>query len=440
MKLVAMACSVLVTCALAGCSGTDEDDAAAASEAALSDPRVDPRFGERGLARSADLASESKTAFAYDDAGRFLLFNGRYDDRGVLRAERRNADGSLDRTFARTPIKVLLAPESGTIEALALADGSTILATSALCALSTCPYDDDGPGRVRRFVIKLSPSGEVATSFGGGKGFVEIDSPQRGLGTYPIHLARTPKNEIVVVADRDRSEVEVTWLDANGRVLRSHRASGLDGATQAVAASSDSAYLARVGKPIDRIGFVAGVDRATGRVARGNASFQNRASSLSPIHGISVERSAVWVVGSAPQEGSVGPTRAAVRKLGLDLFLDRSFGTGGEKIFDIGKGKGGELTEIRTLADGRVFLAGTIELAGAYPNGPGIVPGDDRELGFVVLKPNGAYDTSVADRGTFLVHAGSTDERVTAIGVGPKGVFAAGISGKAPVATRLLLP
>ena len=145
------------------------------------------------------------------------------------------------------------------------------------------------------------------------------------------------------------------------------------------------------------------------------------------------------VVGDAPHEGDYGPSRIAVHKLTLDLLPDGSFGEGGTKLFNAGNGQGGEMTRIAVLPDGRIVMAGAIEKEGATPHGTGIVPAAERDLGFVVLRPNGAYDTSFAPRGTLVLHAGARREGFTTLAVGSHGVFAAGFSERTPVGAKLLL-
>lgn len=421
------------------CSAAGTDDGAAAS-AAVTQPSADPTYGPGGVLRIATVEPESTSALAYDDEGRLVLLSGQYDDRGLLRAERRLANGHPDASFGHAKLPVLVAPEGGALELQPLPDASLVVAASALCALSTCPYDDDAPGKVRRFVFRLSPSGALDESFGGGKGHVELPSPPRdgALASYPMHLARTPKGEIVVAHDGPNDEVAVLWLDAQGRKLDERTIHGVSGETRSVAATNDLVFVGRTGGRGESFATITAVERATGKTRRGAAEWRAQDFPLALLTHLVVSDGAVWAAGNERHEGDYGPSRAVVHKLGLDLLPDPSFGAGGTKVFNLGTGQGGEVRRIGVLGDGRIVVAGTIDAAGAFAHDAPL-PKQDRDLGFVVLQPNGAYDTSVAERGTVMMHVGTDRDEVTTLSIGPRGVFAAGFAGRTPVATKLLL-
>ncbi len=437
---------LLVSLLAMGCASpasTPDEEASALGEGFSG---LDPRYGKDGVARGEDVPSGATTALAYDDSDRLLLLRSEFGEDDLLHVVRYDAAGKVDPSYRqRKPIPLTLAPEGGELHVQPLADGSAVVSVSALCALSDCPFDYDAPGKVSRYLFRLRADGDLDTTFASGKGFLTFPSPARKgtLATYGTQITRSPEGEVVIAVDQPKGAVDVSWLSPVGTVTKVVSTTGLEGETRSLAATSTQAVLGRAGYEADRyFGAVVGIDRKSGKTNPGMGRWTAYDPAGSLVTRVTATKGSVWVTGHADRKDTpFANDRVFVTKLGHDLLIDPSFGTGGTKTFDAGGGSGGELADLRERADGGVVIAGTVEAEGIFKldasGTPSLRPGKDRQLAFFMLKKNGSMDTSLAKEGLVLVNAGSSSDRFLAISKGSTNVLAAGFSGRALILTKL---
>lgn len=427
--------ALLVALALAAGCTPDDGEAAAADHAALSDrDALDPRFGDRGLAIGDDVPNDATTSMAFDDRDRLLVAWSRYDGDERLRITRLRTDGTEDPTYGRgAKIPLLLPPLDGQLAVQPLWDGSAIVAATALCALSSCPFDPEAPGRTTNVVFKLDSAGDVD------RGFPMLSF---GEGTRSLKIARARDNEVVVSIDGDGRRVELVWIAGTGAVTKRHEIRDVPGATISLAANEGHAYVGRAGfgrsssEPRDFYGLVAGISRETGARTTDFGPISVTEPRGAVITKVSATASTILVAGHADVEG-FGTGKVYVTKLDADLIPDVSFGRSGTKVFAAGDGGGGRLTDMRVLANGKILLAGSIEADGIWRH-EGALPGSDDDLGLVLLRRDGSFDESFGKRGRQLVHAGDKNDALLTLSKKSNELYAAGFAGRRTAVAKLL--
>jgi len=330
----------------------------AAPAAAVAGPTpgaLDPAFGTGGIALGG---KGLLSAGAYDDDGRIVTAGMQtlYSS-GPILAQRWTVDGQPDPTFGSQGTATFARPglqASATVVATA-PDGSVYVG---------------GGGNGGAYVVRLTPSGTVDTTFGSG-GFVELEAAKGG---YVWGMVRTPSGLVVAYAPFGSVPARVVRLTASGALDPSFSGDGLatttfDPATLPPAGASGQQMLIRRADGTLLLGGVKGGKPAI-------AAFDDAGA---PLAGFGTDGVAqlptrfgygtVTAIAEATDGAVLALSQGAVMRLSASGVLDTGFGAGGQRVLELSPTGTNQLTGLVAQPDGGVLVAGatTPEVAAPVP-------------------------------------------------------------------------
>jgi len=332
--------------------------AAAAPAAAVAESwpgALDPAFGTGGVALGGKGLLSAGT---YDDEGRIVTAGMQtlYSS-GPILAQRWTADGTPDPTFGSQGTAMFARPglqASATVVATA-PDGSVYVG---------------GGGNGGAYVVRLTPSGIVDTTFGSG-GFVELEAAKGG---YVWGMVRTPSGLAVAYAPFGVLPARLVRLTASGALDPSFSGDGLatttfDPATLPPTGASGQQMLVRRADGTLLLGGIKGGKPVI-------AAFDDAGAPLTGFGTDGVAQlptrfgyGAVTAIAEAADGTLLALSQGAVLRLSADGVLDTGFGTGGQRVLELSATGTTTMTGLAALPYGQILVAGATapEVAAPVP-------------------------------------------------------------------------
>jgi uncharacterized delta-60 repeat protein len=354
------------------------------------DGRLDASFGTGGKASIAtEVVPSSAYAVAIDAGGKVTAAGYRSIGGGIV--ARFNADGSADTTFdgdgwAATPI-------SGFDVALDAA-GRAVLAGS-------------GGSRTTGTIVRLTPSGQLDPTFGGGDGVATVQ-PAAGGYSYFRSVAVTPGGEVVaagyawVTDGPTKPDLLVARFTADGSADASFNGSGRAVADFFSDGDFAEAVVVAPGGKVLAAGETNVNDFVTEALVRYNpdgtldSTFDGDGKVFVPFEG--ARREVYDVLVQPDRKVVVGGTSITgprkdfyVARFNPDGTPDSSFEGNGRAVTYLGAGRQSVVRALVLQADGKIVAAGTA----SPPEGE-----DSPDVAVVRYNADGTLDRSFAGDGT----------------------------------------
>jgi uncharacterized delta-60 repeat protein len=353
------------------------------------DGRLDPSFGAGGKASLDTGRQQSTFAIALDAGGKVTVSGSLVDVGGIV--ARFNADGSVDTTFgvdgwAGTPV--------GGLDVAVDAAGRAVLAGS-------------GGNPNTGTVVRLTPSGKLDPSFGGGDGVATVQ-PTPGGYSYFHSVTVTPGGEVVAAGYAwapnapTNADLIVARFTADGSADVSFNGTGRVATDFFSGGDYAEAAVVAPGGKVVAAGSAEANGFATEALVRYNAdgtldsAFDGDGKVFVPFEGA---RREVYDVLSQPDRKVVvggtsvtGPRKDFyVARFNPDGTPDSSFEGNGRAVTYLGAGRQSVVRALVLQPDGKIVAAGTAAPAG-----------DAEALDVAVVRYNadGTLDTSFAGDGT----------------------------------------